>query len=276
VEVLDRSDYELVVDERFTGDALDAQLWFPYHLPHWSSRALAGARYRLRNPGLELLIEADQRPWYVEGDGYTRLSTLQTGEFGGPLGSEIGQHRFKPDLFVREEQARVALLVQQYGLFECRASAIADPANMVALWMIGFEDVPQHSAEICVFEIFGNDIADGSARVGVGVHPHGDPRIRDDFTRESVTIDATQPHDYAALWTPHGVSFFVDEQLIKYVDQSPDYPVQLMLSIFEFVDGPELASPLADYPKVFRVEWIRVWRDTGLTQRHEPTGGRDG
>ncbi len=260
---LDRSGYRLIIDERFDKAGLDESLWLPHHLPHWSSRVESAARYRLPGSGLELLIEADQRPWYPDGDRFTRVSTLQTGEFAGEPGSAAGQHRFKPELRVRETQRNVALFTPRYGLFECRASAIADPANMVALWMIGYEDEPERSAEICIFEVFGRHVTSDEARVGMGVHPHFDPNIRDDFSRETVAIDAREPHTYAARWTPADVSFYVDEQLVKVCDQSPDYPMQLMLSVFEFPDGPEPASPPDAYPKVFRVDWLRAWEPTG-------------
>ena len=45
---------------------------------------------------------------------------------------------------------------------------------MVALWMIGYEDPPERSAEICVCEIFGREVGVDHALVGMGVHPLGD------------------------------------------------------------------------------------------------------
>lgn len=257
---LDRSGLELVVDEKFDGDDLNQDLWLPYHLPHWSSRDRSAAHYRIADDGLELLIDRDQRPWYPDGDGFTRLSTVQTGVFAGPVGSTVGQHRFKPQLVVREEQTNVALFTQRYGLFECHCSVIGDEPNMAAFWLIGYEDEPQRSAEICVMEIFGRHVGADSTRVGLGVHPHNDPNIVDDFSREPVSIDAREPHTYSARWTPNDVSFYVDGVLAKVVEQSPDYPMQLMLSAFEFVDEDKPGSPPETYPKVFHVEWVRVWR----------------
>jgi hypothetical protein len=61
---------------------------------------------------------------------------------------------------------------------------------MVAFWMIGYEDEPDRSAEISVCEIFGRDADPDRATVGVGLHPFGDPRIVDDFTRVTLPIDA--------------------------------------------------------------------------------------
>jgi hypothetical protein len=257
---LDRSRYELEVEDRFGGPDLDPSIWIPYYLAHWSSRERAAARYRFRDGALELLIEADQPAWAPEWDGELRVSSLQTGAFSGPVGSSIGQLHFRDGLVVRSEQPTERRYAPQYGLFELRAQAIADPANMVALWMIGFEDEPHRSGEILVCEIFGRDVGAGSTGVGMGIRPWADPKLRDSFTLESLAIDATAPHEYAVEWTPEGVAFYVDEQHARTVTPSPAYPMQFMLDIYEFRDGPTLPSPPDAYPKVFRVEWFRGWR----------------
>lgn len=259
---LGRSGYALEVDETFTEPGLDERLWVPYYLPQWSSRELAAARFDAGGGSLRLRIDADQPPWNPDADGWLRVSSLQTGVFAGPVGSPIGQHRFREDLVVREAQHNVSRYTPRYGLFELRARAIADPANMVALWMIGYEDEPEHSAEICIMEIFGRDVRPGNARVGMGLHPFGDPTIRDDFAAEAIAVDALQPHTYAAEWTPDHVAFYVDDDLVKVLHQSPDYAMQFMLNIYEFADGPGLPSPVARYPKVFVVESFRGYRPT--------------
>ena len=188
------------------------------------------------------------------------MSALQTGSFAGPVGSPVGQHRFREGLVVREAQPRIATYTPRYGRFEMRARAIADPACLVALWMIGFEETPEQSAEICVFEIFGRDVGPAEARVGMGVHPFGDHRIRDDFTAERLAIDALEPHTYAAEWTPDGVAFSVDGSVAKVVAQSPAYPMQLMLTLYEFADGPAPPSTPGAYPRTFVVESFRGYR----------------
>jgi len=260
--ILDRRGYELEVDDDFASTELDRRLWLPYYLPHWSSRAASAARYSVGGGRLELRIDVDQAPWAPEYDGFLRVSSLQTGSFSGPVGSRIGQLQFRDGLVVREAQPSVALYTPQYGLFELRARALDDAANMVALWMIGLEDRPERSGEICIFEIFGRDVGADVARVGMGVHPWGDPSMTDEFAARSVAIDAREPHWYAALWTPEAVAFYVDERLVTVVGQSPAYPMQFMLDIYEFADGPEPASPPERYPKTFVIERFRGYRPT--------------
>jgi hypothetical protein len=245
-----------VFDDSFAGDRLDLGRWLPYYLPHWSSRARAVARYEVGGGLLRLLIEADQEPWCPELDGDVRVSSLQTGEFAGPLGSAIGQHRFNPEAVVREEQPNVRLHTPRYGRIELRARASADPDTMVALWMIGYEDEPERSAEICVCEIFGRDVGPHETAVGVGVHPFGDPRISDDFSREAIPIDAREFHVYAADWHPGRVEFFVDGAPVKRVEQSPAYPMQLMLGIYEFPPAG-VDREAGEYPKELVVDYVR-------------------
>jgi hypothetical protein len=240
--VLDRDDYELEVEDTFDGPPLNEALWVPQHLPQWSSRSASAARYQIRDGTLRLRIEADQAPWCPEFNGWLRVSSVQTGVFAGAVGSTIGQHRFTDGMVVREPQENVALYTPLHGLFEVRAKALDDPANMVALWMIGYEDRPQRSGEILVMEIFGRDVSPTSAVVGMGVRPHHDPALVDAFSQERLGIDVRDFHEYSTAWTQDRVAFYVDGRLVHVVNQSIDYPMQFMLGIYEFADGPEPAS----------------------------------
>ena len=250
--------YELEFEDLFDGDALDLVRWLPYYLPQWSSRKRSAARYEVGGGCLRLRITADQEPWCPELDGDTRVSSLQTGVFAGPVGSAIGQHRFHPDAVVIEAQSNTRLYTPRYGWIELRAKALDDPRSMVALWLIGYEDEPERSAEICVCEIFGRDIGASHASVGMGLHPFGDPRIIDDFTKVRVSIDARDFHVYATEWEPERVAFFIDGELVKTVEQAPDYPMQLMLGIYEFLEDAGRAP--SAYPKEFVVDYGRGYR----------------
>lgn len=256
--------FELEFEDTFDGDALDRRRWIPHYLPHWSSRERAAARYELGDGSLRLLIAADQEPWCPELDGDIRVSSLQTALFSGPVGSRVGQHRFSTEAVVRQAQWNTRLYLPQYGRIELRAKALDDPRSMVALWMIGYGDEPERSAEICVCEIFGRDVAADRAKVGMGLHPFGDPQIVDDFAAVEVGIDVREFHVYAAEWEPGHTTFFVDGALTKTVAQAPDYPLQLMLSIYEFPDGAGDDRRAADYPKAFVVDYVRGYRLTDV------------
>jgi glycosyl hydrolase family 16 len=240
--------WELELDETFDGEALDQTRWLPYYLPHWSSRERAAARYELGGGELRLLVEEDQAPWCPEFDGDVRVSSLQTGTLDG-------QHRFNPAAVVREKQRPARLYTPQHGRIEIRCRATDDPDAMVALWMFGY-DGGERSAEICVCELFGRETGPRHLTVGVGIHPFDDPNIVDDFSKVRVDCDPLARHTYAAEWTTTDVAFFVDGELIKTVDQSPAYPMQLMLGIYEFREG----RPRGPYPKTFVVDYVRGYR----------------
>ncbi|MFC6576589.1 glycoside hydrolase family 16 protein [Planomonospora parontospora] len=278
-----KAGYVLEFEDLFEGDRLNEGRWMPYYLPQWNGRAASAARYEVGGGRLDLLIEEDQPPWYPEREGGLRVSSLQTGVFAGPLGSTVGQHGRGSGMAVREEQRAVRLYTPQYGLIELRARAIDDPRSMVALWMIGYEDEPERSAEICVCEIFGRDVGPDTVRVGMGLHPFGDPAITDDFTVETLPIDAREFHVYAAEWTPERVSFLVDGRHVRTVRQSPRYPMQLMLNIYEFPEAPERDTPPAPehpYPKRFTVDYVRGYRPTARAGSHVrsdlPAAGAEG
>jgi hypothetical protein len=185
-----------------------------------------------------------------------QVSSLQTEVFAGPLGRGLGQHRFNPAAVVREGQQNARLYTPLYGRIELRAKELDDPRSMVALWLIGYEDEPSRSAEICVCEIFGRDVRPDNAAVGMGVHPFTDPDIVDDFSAKTIAIDAREFHVYRADWTRGQVAFFVDGEHVMTVPQSPAYPMQLMLGIYEF-PGEQDGTP---YPKEFVVDYVRGYR----------------
>ena len=246
---------DLEFEDDFDGGELDRRRWVPYYLPQWSSRKRSAARYEVGDGLLRLRIDADQEPWCPEFDGDVRASSLQTGVFAGPVGSAVGQLRFNPDVVVREEQENVRLYTPQYGRIEIRCKAIDDPDAMVALWMIGYEDEPERSGEICVCEIFGRDVGESEAKVGMGIHPFGDPRLHEEWAAETIAIDAREFHAYAADWTPEHVALSVDGEHVKTVGQSPAYPMQLMLSVYEFRWSN--GAPTGTYPKEFVVDYVR-------------------
>jgi hypothetical protein len=168
-------------------------------------------------------------------DGELRVSNIQTGTFSGPPGSPIGQHRHRHDLAVSTAQPTRRLYTLSGGLVEAVLRASPDPTCMLAFWLVGFEEQsPEQSGEICVAELFGSAIALRRSGVRIGVKPHNDPCLHDDMEEVTLDIDAGTWHTYAAEWTAERVRFFVDDRLVRSVQQRIDYPLQLMVDLFEF------------------------------------------
>lgn len=245
-------------EERFDQGALDETRWWPYYTPHWSSRAASAARFDLHTGGLTLYIDADTPPWSAEYDGEVRVSHLQTGQFSGPVGSAIGQHRFRDGLVVREEQPERRLWLPHLGVIEVRMRAIRHPDAMVAFWPVGFEERPEDSGEICIAEIFGSELDDTGGWVGVGVKPQRDSRLSLDFEKIRVEGDLTDFHDYAIEWDEHRIRFFIDGCWVKTVRQSIDYPVQLMLDVYELPNDARRRDASA-HPLRFDIARVRTF-----------------
>ena len=197
-----------------------------------------------------LTIAPEQRPWLPEIDGPLRVSSLQTGEYAGPLGSSVGQHRFKPDLVVREEQPRERLYVPLYGRFEMYARMEVHPGQLAALWMIGFEDEPERSGEITIMEIFGDAVDVTGAELGHGIKAINDPALTTDFVAPHLPFDPTAFHIYGAEWDETGVSFLFNGRVLRRIEQSPAYPMQFMLNVYEL-------EPLGHPPPLLQVDWFR-------------------
>ncbi|MWB97249.1 GNAT family N-acetyltransferase [Agromyces seonyuensis] len=256
VSPLNLAGRETLVDERFARE-LDRSRWLPFYNPHWASRASTAARWSTDGPGLELRIDADTAPWSPEWDGDNRVSHLQTGQHSGPIGSGVGQHRFRDGLVVREEQPDFRGLLVHHGVIEVRLAAIRHPQAMVACWPIGFEERPDDCGEICLAEIFGSELDESGGLVGMGVKPQRDPRLRADFAKVRVEGDLTEPHDYAVDWDARRLRFFVDGRWVKTVVQTIDYPVQLMLDVYE-LPSPE-PRDTSRHPLRMPVERVRVF-----------------
>jgi len=237
----------------FRDDKLDRSKWLPFYLPQWSSRAASAATCATGPDGLTLTIGPDQQPWLPEIDGLLRVSSLQTGVFAGALGSAAGQHRFNPALRVREEQDAERLYVPLYGRFEMHARMEIHPGQLAALWMIGFEDEPDRSGEITIMEIFGDGIDETGTELGHGIKAVNDPRLVTDFIAPRLSFSPERYHTYRADWDANGVSFYLNGQMLRRVEQSPAYPMQFMLNVYEL-------KPMDAPPPMMQVDWFRGYR----------------
>jgi hypothetical protein len=225
--------------ERFASPTLDPRRWIASYLPAWSSRAAAAATYAVEDDGLHLTIPPEHPLWCPDlHESPLRVSAVQTGNWSGPLGSSRGQQPFRDGLVVREEQPTLLGYTPHHGLVEVECSARIGPRSMFSAWMVGIEDEPNRCGEICLVEVFGDTLDGTTAKVGSGIHRFRDPALDEEFSAERMEIDVSAPHRYAVDWRPGRVEFFVDGERIRVCRQAPDYPMQLILGVFDFPDRP--------------------------------------
>lgn len=224
-------------DERFT--QLDPTIWTTSYLPAWSSRAAAAATLATGPDGLDLSIPPSQPLWCPDlHDGPLRVSAIQSANRSGPVGSTDAPQPFRDGLVVREAQPTVLGFIPHFGSVVVTCSAHLTPRSMFSAWMVGLEDQPDRCGEICVMEIFGDRVAHGRADVGQGIHPFRDPALREDFSAEPRKIDIEQSHTYGVRWRPGSVEFSIDGVTTRTAAQAPDYPMMLILGLFDFPDRP--------------------------------------
>jgi hypothetical protein len=250
----------------FEDDRLDRSVWFPHYLPAWSSQERTRASYRLDGSCLQLYVPSDTGLWCAEEHpDPLRVSGIQSGNRSGPAGTTAGQQRFKDHLAVREEQPRFEGWLPSSGRVAIRCRMRLSARSMAAMWLSGFEDDPADAGELCVVEIFGRSVDQGSvdqgsvdqcgsAEVGVGVKKLYDPRLVQDFVAPRLPIDITAFHTYAVEWDAGEAMFLVDGAEVHRSRQGTAYPMQVMLAVFDF---PAWSSGDDDHlvPEL-HVDWI--------------------
>jgi len=221
----------------FDGSALDESVWLPHYLPAWSSRKASAASLRLEDSCLVLDVPVDHPVW-CPGDHEPplRVSGIQSGSFSGPVGSTRGQQRFREGQVVREEQPRLEGWLPASGHVEVRCRMTLSPRSMGALWLSGFEDDEEQlqCGELCVVEIFGRSVRDGSCEVGVGIKAFRDPALTQDFDAPRLPIDPADFHTYAVDWDADAAVFSVDGQEVRRCPHPPMYPLQVMIAVYDF------------------------------------------
>jgi hypothetical protein len=228
------------IDERFAGATLDPAVWVASYLPAWSSYAEAAASYELTQRGLRLSIPPEQGLWCADRHSPPlRVSAVQTGNWSGPVGSTQGQSPFAEGLTVREEQPATWGYTPHFGRLEVELSARIGPRSMFSAWLIGLEDDPNRCGEICLVEVFGDTLTGGGAGVGCGIKAIRDPALTQDFSAEWRPVDVSLRHEYAVDWSAGRVEYLLDGEPIRTTRQAPDYPMQLILGVFDFPDDAD-------------------------------------
>jgi beta-glucanase (GH16 family) len=140
-----------------------------------------------------------------------------------------------------------------------RARGVVAPRSMVGFWLVGPEDQPQRSAEIRVAEIFGDAVVAGeSAAVGMGLRAFRDPTVIGNFEAVRLPIDVADFHTYAVDWTADKADFLVDGVKVRTCLRPPEYPMQLMIAVFDFPEKSDGTD--TDHIPEFIVAHVREYQ----------------
>lgn len=242
-------------------DGLDPSRWIDAYLPAWSSRDDARADWSVTADGLRLAIPPDHPLWCAgDHEPSLRVSAIQSGNWSGPVGSTQGQQPFRTGQLVREAQPTLWGVTPHYGTIEVTCRATLTPESMFSAWLIGLEDEPDRCGEICLVEVFGSALENGAtptAELGRGVHAFRDPALREEFSAPRTEIDVAREHTYGVDWRADGVDFLLDGEVIDSVGQSPGYPMQLIIAIFEIPSCTDTSAAVRVLPELV-VREVRV------------------
>ena len=122
--------------------------------------------------------------------------------------------------------------------------------------MIGFEDAPEHSAEICIFEFKSENLGQISLTIGFGIYSFQALTFTDEFFEETFAIDTSEFNVYAAEWAPTGVAFYINRVKIKTVDHIPAISCAIyakhIRDVLEGKQHQEKMEPIIDYVYGYR------------------------
>ena len=124
---------------------------------------------------------------------------------------------------------------------------------MLAAWLVGTEHLSAEEAgEICVFEIDAAAIGP-TTTARSGLKAHSDPHLATDMIDVELPFDASLPHTWTVIWGDGHTNIGCEGLVLRRLHQAPNYPLFLMLDLFE------IGAPVGTYPKVATVHLVRGW-----------------
>lgn len=250
-----RDGWNLVFNEEFNGPELDRTKFTDSYMTHWTTVSQSTANYEFNDGVISLKVDKEQGPWWPNDD-IQKISSIQTG-------MRDGMHRFESSCTILDHHRACTNFETKYGYFELRAKVPGDSGLHSAWWMIGTQDSAEEAAELDIFEIIGRDCGVNKSRVRVSVHPWSDPDRKEQSLDYYPACDLSADfHVYGFEWTPGGMKYYFDGQLVKETSQSPDYKMATFLGLYEN-DSPlwcGTPDPNGIYPKRFEIDYFRVYK----------------
>lgn len=250
---LEKEGYRLIFQDEFEGKELDLTRWIPEYLPSWpADRRVCTPTYEMKDGIIKLFIDKHSKNEFDKGMYISGFMSA----------SRTGMHHYDPKRKALHAVKTEATQINQYGYYEMRARMQAGGGVHCAWWLIGFEDDPNQSCEIDIFEILGTDVN----RIWSTVHSWKDSTIR--YHSESPWFAgkklADEFHVYGFDWTPEGVTVYVDGIRVMSHEAAITYP---LIQIVSFYDNRKARNawtgtydPSTPYPKSFDIDYIRMYK----------------
>lgn len=188
-----KGEYSLVWHDEFDGDELDTSIWsYEPHQPGWVNNELQ-----------EYTTSTDNV--YVE-DGKLIIQALENVDASGKKTYTSGRINTmnKKDC--------------KYGRFEARLKVPSGQGFLPAFWMMPTQEDLYGQwpkcGEIDIMEVLGNDTDKAYATIH-----YGEPHTEQQGYKMSTGLDYSEAfHVYACEWEPGEIRFYVDNKLVKTID----------------------------------------------------------
>lgn len=250
---LEKEGYRLIFHDEFDGEKINTDKWIPEYLPSWpKDRSVCAPTYEMKNGIIRLIIDKNSKNEFDKG---MHISGFMSA-------SRTGLHHYDPKKKALHQIKTEATQINQYGYYEMRAKMQDGGGVHCAWWLIGFEDDPNQSCEIDIFEIQGTDIN----RIWSTVHSWKDSTIQYHtehpwFANKKL---AEEFHIYGFDWTPEDVTVYVDGIQVMKHKAAITYP---LIQIISFYDNRKAKDgwtgtydPTIPYPKSFDIDYIRMYK----------------
>lgn len=260
--------YILDFHDEFDEPYLNPWKWLTKYFPHSTSPNSEGvnATFTINNGVLDLSITEQTKRFFPDDKTNFRVSSIQTFE----------KDKLHPGTGNWTSVDKYNGYATKYGYFEMRAKLPGcGGGGHCAWWLIGCQDDADQngdnfteSAEIDIIEPLFSNLKNSHPKI----HPWTDTNIRDWNQVVSNEGDLTNEfHIYAMDWTPEGLKFYFDGNLIAETTESPNYRMCMFFSIYAS-DDPKYWSGQDNgvYPKTFSIDYVRVWKlDESQTANHK-------
>lgn len=273
-----KSGYSLIFQEEFDSASLDSAKWMDYYLPHWASASTlqnGKAQFTISNGVMRQYLNQGTGNWSPY-DGTVKISSIQT--FNKP-----GLHRFNGSA-VNHTHSSVDNnfngFTFKYGYMEMRAKfSNAGGGGHQAWWLVGTQaddtdNDGRNTAQAGEIDIVETFFSHGDKWQAV-VHPNGDPNLIYYFNGLYSSSENLRQefHVYAMDWTPNGLKFYLDNQLVFQAGpgSAPSYEMGMLLGIYTDAGSGTANS---NWPKEWEVDYVRVWQDNDGYEVTEPSSYR--
>ncbi|CQR48448.1 bifunctional 2',3'-cyclic nucleotide 2'-phosphodiesterase/3'-nucleotidase precursor protein [Paraliobacillus sp. PM-2] len=273
---VEKEGYRLIFNDEFNNDngILDSGNWVDKYLSSWTKTPQhASPTYNLEDGVMNLQIKEETEPWAPEFDGQTVVSGFTTG-------NRNALHNWNGTNVVRNPVETEISHINQYGYYEIRSKGQAGSSRHSAWWLLGFEDRNDHSAEIDIFEILGND----ATSVPRAFHNWNDGdafNVKDSGDRfiDSNANFHDEWHTFGLDWQkgtgsgdfPDKLVFYIDGEEVGSKNVNIDYPMIQLFSLYEKRaggwTGPWEWMP---YPNSFNIDYVRVYKKLPDNQSELP------